>query len=183
MSVSQVSRFGVYAHFRQNVWETVSQVSHIAARPLVEGGQHMTLSRAQRRAYRAKAAATAATLASCCYDFDAGGLVRITRPEAKAALTRALARMLKADCRPLALPLSKAETEAFPRYHGRGLPDGVAWLAVGIDPDGRGTYAMQFATGPDRGLAHDAAREMALARVADLTTTRGFPTTKPKGRA
>lgn len=143
----------------------------------------MTLSRAQRRAYRANAKATAATLASHCYDFEAGGLVRITHPEAKAALTRAFTRMLQADCRPLALPLSKAEAEAFPRYHGQAVPDGVAWLAVGIDLDGRGTYAMHTATGPDRALAHDAARAMALARVADLAATRGFPIIEPRGRA
>lgn len=60
----------------------------------------MTLSRAQRRAFGANAGATAATLAGHCYDFERGGLVRITRPEAKAALTRAFTRMLKADCRP-----------------------------------------------------------------------------------
>jgi hypothetical protein len=51
----------------------------------------MTVNRAQRRAMKATAQATAAVLAARCYDFHAGGdLVRITAPAAVAALTPVL---------------------------------------------------------------------------------------------
>lgn len=142
-----------------------------------------TPNRAQRRACRAMAGATAAVLARHCYDHHAGQLVQVTHPAAVAALARAFKRMVQADCQPLAVPLSQAEAQAFPRHKPQFVQAGVTWLAVGLDLEGRGSYAMQTAIGPDRAQAHDVARASALADLARLTARRGFPMDKPDDKS
>ena len=131
--------------------------------------------RAQRRACRAVAGPTAAVLARHCFDHHAGQLVHITQPAAVAALARAFKRMVQADCQPLAVPLSQAEAQAFPRHKPQFVQAGATWLAVGLDTEGRGAYALQTAIGPDRAQAHEAARARALADLARLTARHGFP--------
>ena len=74
----------------------------------------MTANRAQRRAMKATAQA-AALLASRCYDFQGmGDLVRITAPQSIAALTRALALLLRFGGEPVAVPIAKAEAQGSP---------------------------------------------------------------------
>lgn len=143
----------------------------------------MTANRAQRRAMKGKADATAAKLASRCYDFEGGGIVPVTDARAIAALTRAFALMLRCGGKPVALPLSRAEAEGFPRYRNASLSGGVSWLAVGLDRDRRASYALQTAAAAGAGMAHDAARALALARLSELCATSGFPMAAPMGRA
>lgn len=143
----------------------------------------MTPSRAQRRLLKRKAGETAAKMAACCYDFHGGSLVPVTTPVAVAALTRAFTLLLRAGVQPMALPISEAEALGFPRHARDRLPDGVTWLAVGLDADGRGTYALQSAASSDRAEAHEAARCLAPSRLALTRATPGFPMGKPRGRA
>jgi hypothetical protein len=138
----------------------------------------MTVNRAQRRAMKATAQATAAVLAARCYDFHAGGdLVRITAPAAVAALTRALTLLLCFGGKPVAVPIAGAEARGFPRWRDDVAPGGVTWLAVCMDREGRASYALQTASSPFNGLAHETARERALQNLAKVCATTGFPGT------
>ena len=143
------------------------------------------MNRAQRRAIARRADDTAAVMAAACYDFEGGGLVRITDLNAQAALRRGFAALLKAGGNPQATPLTQAEAEGFPRHKDNPLPGGVTWLAVGLDPDTRATYALQTARDDegDDDRANEAARALALVRLASMAATRGFPVGKTRGTA
>ena len=132
------------------------------------------MNRAQRRILQAKAEILAATLVSCMFDFKGGTLVRVTDPAALGALRRALTRMLKAGGQPVALPISSREAEGFPRYKALQIPGGKTWLAVGLDRDGRGSYALHSVWAENGAAAHEVARMLALARLKKLTMTKGF---------
>jgi hypothetical protein len=99
-------------------------------------------------------------------DFLAG-----THPKAVAALTRAFRRLIEAGGKPLAIPVSEAEALGFPERQPDHLPGGVTWLAVGLDVQGRGTYALHSALPEDKATAH----EVALARLAEVCSFPGFP--------
>ena len=135
----------------------------------------MTTTRAQRRIMKRKAGEMADRMARCCHDFHRGALVPVTHAPAIAALTRAFTLLLRAGGQSMAVPLSEAEALGFPRHARDRLAQGVTWLAVGLDPEGRGTYALQSAASPDRPSAHEAARSLALSRLAVTTATAGFP--------
>lgn len=137
----------------------------------------MTRNRHQRRVLKRNAAATAAMLARCCFDYDGDAMLPVADPVAIATLERAFTRMLQAGGEPMAVPLSEAEARAFPLHEGekRLLPGGVTWLAVGVDVSGRGIYSMQCAKDENRALAHDAARAMALSRLRASLDMPGFP--------
>lgn len=139
------------------------------------------MNRAQRRSVRRNCQAVAAILAGRCYDFQGACMVRVTDALAIAALTRAFALLLRSRGRPVAVPISEAEAMAFPRP--ACLPDGVTCLAVGLDREGRASYVLQSAAGPDRATAHDMARERALSRLAGVCATPGFPMGEAMGRA
>ena len=144
----------------------------------------MTANRAQRRRMKAEAKPAAALMASRCYDFQGGGdLVRITAPQSVAALTRAFALLLRFGGEPVAVPIAKAEAQGFPRWSDAFAPDGVTWLAVGIDREGRASYALQTASSPVVACAHEAAREKALDSLAQVCATAGFPLAEARGRA
>ncbi|MEI4471505.1 hypothetical protein [Frigidibacter sp. MR17.24] len=143
----------------------------------------MMKTRAQRRAMKRKADTVAGILASSCYDFHGGGTVAVTHPVAIAALRRAFALVLRSGGKPVAVPLSEAEAEAFPRYRADRVPGGVTWLAAGLDPEERATYALQSAGSTDRAEAHEVARMLALARLAFTAATPGFPITETRGTA
>lgn len=138
----------------------------------------MRLTRAQRRAMKSKAPATAAVMAACCFDFLKDGMKPITHPHAVAALTRAFRRMIEAGGKPVAIPVSEAEALGFPERKADHLPGGVTWLAVGLDVQGRGTYALHSAESEDKATAHEVARTLALARLAEVCATAGFPPIK-----
>lgn len=93
----------------------------------------MTRNRHQRRAMKRNAAANAAMLARCCFDYDGEAMLPVTDPLAIATLERAFTRMLQAGGKPMAVLLSEAEARSFPLHEGemRLLPGGVTWLAVG----------------------------------------------------
>jgi hypothetical protein len=120
------------------------------------------MNRAHRRAIRGSAKATAAVLAGRCYDF---------------------ALLLRNGGRPVAVPVSETEARGFPRWAAMTLPDGVTWLAVGMDGDGRASYSLHTASSPIRALAHDAARVLALSKLAAICATRGFPMGPARGAA
>lgn len=143
----------------------------------------MTFNRAQRRAMKMNAKATAAKLAARCYDFHRGVIVPVTDKRAIAVLTRAFTLLLRAGGRPMAVPITEAEALGFPGHEITRLPGGVTCLAVGIDTEGRASYALQSAAGLDRAAAHDAARDRALSRLAGICATPGFPMGEAKGRA
>lgn len=90
----------------------------------------MIRSRHQRRAMKRNAAANAAMLARCCFDYDGAAMLPVTDPLAIATLERAFTRMLQAGGEPMAVPLSEAEAKAFPFHEGekRLLPGGVTWM-------------------------------------------------------
>lgn len=141
------------------------------------------MNRAQRRAWKRKAEATGAKLASRCYDFQDGAIVPVADPRAIGALARAFTLLLRNGGQSLAVPLSEAEAEGFPAY-ARNRPQGsVTWLAVGMDAEGRASYALHSAVSEARDMAHDAARSLALSRLAETCATRGFPMTPARGRA
>ena len=133
----------------------------------------------------AGAADTAARMAATCYDLQSGGLLRITDRHAKAALRRGFEALLRAGGVPQAMPVTQAEAEGFPHHRGQVLPGGVTWLAVGFDADRRAAYALQSARDDmgDDDKANDAARTLALIRLADLTASRGFPMGEARGTA
>lgn len=135
----------------------------------------MRLTRAQRRAMKSKAPATAAVMAACCFDFLRDGMKPITHPQAVAALTRAFRRMIEAGGKPVAIPVSEAEALGFPERKADHLPGGVTWLAVGLDVQGRGSYALHTAQSDARPVAHEVARSLALARLAEVCASPGFP--------
>ena len=137
----------------------------------------MTRNRHQRRAMKRNAAANAAMLARCCFDYDGEAMLAVTDPLAIATLERAFTRMMQAGGEPMAVPLSEAEASAFPLHEGekRLLPGGVTWLAVGVDVSGRAAYAIQCAKDESRALAHEAARAMALSRLRASLDMPGFP--------
>lgn len=143
----------------------------------------MSAPRTQRRLMRRKAGETAARMARCCHDFHGSALVPVTAAPAIAALTRAFTLLLRAGGQSMAVPISEAEALGFPRPARDRPPGAVTWLAVGLDPEGRGTYALHSAASPDRASAHEVARSLALSRLALTAAAAGFPMGATKDRA
>lgn len=137
----------------------------------------MTRNRQERRALKRNAAANAVKLARCCFDYNGKDMLPVTDPVAVAVLERTFTRMLEAGGQPMALPISEAEAMAFPFHRGqvRIIPNGVTWIAVGMDVSGRGSYSIQCAHDENRALAHEAARAMALSRLRASLGEAGFP--------
>ena len=126
---------------------------------------------------------TAAKLASRCYDFHKGAVIPVTDPRAIAALARAFTLLLRSGGEPLAVPLSEAEALGFPNHERDRVPDGVTWLAVGMDAEGRASYATHSAAAASKAVAHEVARDLALSRLAGVCATPGFPMGEARGRA
>ena len=143
----------------------------------------MTMNRAQRRAFKHKAQTTAARMAGRCYDFEGPALVHVTDPRAIAALTRAFTISLRFGGKPVALQIGEVEATGFPRWLADHVPGGVTWLAAGLDTEGRASYSLQSAASEDRIQAHETARDQALARLAGVCSTAGFPMGLTRGRA
>lgn len=137
----------------------------------------MNRNRQERRALKAKASTEAAKLAGCCFDYRGTAMQPVADPVAIATLTRAFTLMLQAGGQPMAIPITDAETLAFPRFEGehRLIAGGVTWLAVGLDVSSRATYSMQSAWDESRALAHEAARALALSRLGAVLNMPGFP--------
>ena len=108
--------------------------------------------------------------------------MRITAPQSVAALTRAFTPLLRFGGEPVAVPIAKAEAQGFPRWSDAFALDGVTWLAVGMDRQGRASYALQTASSPFNPFAHEAARERALRNLAQVCATAGFPMGEARGK-
>ncbi|WP_415393155.1 hypothetical protein [Paracoccus sp. SJTW-4] len=143
------------------------------------------MNRAQRRILSSNADKTAAKMAAATYDFQSGGLVRVTDRRAIGALQRGFAAMLRARGEPQAIAITPEEAEGFPHHRGHVLPGGVTWLAVGLDAGYRATYALQSARDDagDSKRANETARSLALLRLASLAATGGFPIGETRGTA
>lgn len=138
------------------------------------------LTRSQRRMLRRHADRIAALMADTCTDYTADGqLVPVTDPVAILSLQSAFAAMLRAGGRPMALKITRKVAMAFPGRHR--IPDerfgAQSWLAVGLDPTGRGTYSLRhlevIAPDPSQTDAY-AARGM-LSELGQQTAFAGFP--------
>jgi len=96
-----------------------------------------------RRKMRAQAAEIAAGISSRCLDFETGSPVAVTHPRAVAVLRRAFTMMIE-QAQPVAIQLSDSEASGFPNWResSRGMAHS---LAVGVDVDGRASYAVRSA--------------------------------------
>ena len=142
------------------------------------------MNRNQRRTLRANAPAIAALMAETVYDYTpAGAMVRVTHPAAVAALTRAFQHMIASGGEPHTMRIPSATAEAFPRRSP--TPAGAtSYLAVGLDPDGRGTYSVRAIATPGAppSLAEALNRKAALHHLSEHTQRRGFPMGKTQGQ-
>ena len=105
----------------------------------------MKINRAQRRALKRDAVATATRLVARCYDIGPhGGLAPIENPHARAALCRAFEALLRGGGAPVAIAVTQTEAKGFPRY----IPG--PWthssLAAGFDPDCRACFRSSLPT-------------------------------------
>ena len=143
----------------------------------------MKMNRTERRAFNRLAGDVAAKMAGRCYDIQGGAIVPVSNARAVSALTRAFTLLVRAGGQPMALPISEAEADAFPGHRVALSPGAVTYLAVGLDAAGRASYALQSASGTDKAVTHEAARQCALMRLAGICSFPGFPMGETRGRA
>jgi hypothetical protein len=145
------------------------------------------MNRAQRRKMRKAADTVAARFASACYDYTPKGrLVRVTHPRAVALLEKAFAHMLRTGAASHVVKLTQQDGSTFPRGTHNALPyPAPYWLAVGLDREGRGTYALEQIDirGADAVTERRLAEAQVLARLARHTCYAGFPMPMAEGRA
>ncbi|MCF7700923.1 hypothetical protein [Loktanella sp. M215] len=140
------------------------------------------MTRQERRKVKATAAKTAALFARVCTDYGPDGqLTPVDHPKAVAALQRAFHRLLQNGGEPQVMRLTLAEAEAFPRK-GADLKGAHPYLAVGLDPDVRGTYSLRhiYTPGAPADMAEMCNRNASLHHLRPHIRTRGFsagPTT------
>lgn len=144
------------------------------------------MNRAARRKLAAQAPHLSRIMAASALDLTARKPVPVSQGPALLALERGFRLLLRTRQNgPVAIPLSQAEATAFPNPTDPGLVRrGASWLAVGLDPDGRGCWAVETvaafhhapgdAARPLPGPSHDGARERALATVRRGMATRGL---------
>ena len=101
------------------------------------------MNRAQRRRLAAQADRAAHLLASATFDRAPDGrLAHVAHPRAQRALARAFAHLIRHDHRSHLTRIAPQDAAAFPSP--AEVPDGwAAWLAVGVDRDGRGTFVLR----------------------------------------
>lgn len=107
--------------------------------------------RAERRKMRACAKIGAPILARYCVDHNpiSGHKVAVTDDRAVEVLRRAFYRLLIEGGDIQVLALSDQTARAFPNCHTTQIPEQAkAWLAVGLDVDGRGTFALRHISTP-----------------------------------
>lgn len=144
--------------------------------------------RAMRRKAAAHAAKTAKLLAMTAFNYTPGGskVVAVEAPEAIAALTWAFTALLQNGCEPLAVRLKPETAAQFPEGDIDKIEGGTPYLAVGLDPDRRATYLVQYAKtvntppGAPASLADKMNREAVLRNLAPHLKCRGYTTTNPR---
>lgn len=132
------------------------------------------MNREQRRLLAAKAELLARPIARDMMDFDGRKLTPVTDAAAVNALTRAIILMFKSGGEPVAIPISEAEAAGFPRNKRAALTGSKSWLAVGLDVDRQVTFATYSIRGNHTAMAHEVAREMALAQLAHASAVSGY---------
>jgi hypothetical protein len=140
------------------------------------------MNRQQRRAARAVSDAAAIEMAANSFDYTPDGrLVKVTHPKAVAALRRAYSVMMDNKCAPLATRISPEAAAKFPRAK-RPLEGVKSYLAVGLDPEGRGAYSLRDIATPDAPpeLEDTLNRRAALAKLQPKLQRVGFPMTWDK---
>ena len=99
---------------------------------------------------RAQAQRTAEILARHCVEYRGGGRCPVAHPAAVAALQRAFARLLTEGGEVVVLRIADATARAFPGCTAQGAPpEARAWLAVGFDAMGHGTYCVRHVLTPE----------------------------------
>lgn len=136
------------------------------------------MNREARRAMAARARDVALRLARTAMDYDpAGRVVRVSDGRAQAALAQAYERMLRAGGVPQVLRVSNDVASAFPRGRRRPEAAASAWLAVGVDSAGLGTYVLRWL--PDGAVGPAGQRALAeavlLAALSIECSRPGFP--------
>ncbi len=115
------------------------------------------LTRAARKKLRRKAAALSlAYVESMVVGGLDGGFARIEHPVARRIVRSEIYRMLREDCRPRTRRLSPQEAIRFP-FMSKPVKGSDAWLAVGLDFEGRATISLRWLPEVARGdseLAH-----------------------------
>lgn len=146
------------------------------------------MNRNMRRKLAANAEALSALMAASCLGYSrAGALGPIKDAGAGKVLESAFAAMLRQGGDPFVIQIGNEVANGFP-FQSR--PDGIfaglakAWLAVGIDREGRGTYAMRrlVITGVSEADERDMAEVAMLGELARELNVPGFPVCG-KGRA
>ena len=147
------------------------------------------MNRQTRRRLAAHADALSVLLARSCLGY--GRCVRpvlVQDARAVRALESAFARMLRGGGEPLVVEVTQEVAAAFPLQRGG---DAIlsrlakAWLAVGIDREGRATYAMRrlCIAGVSPSEERDLAEVAMLGELAKELNAPGFPVGSSMGRA
>lgn len=139
------------------------------------------MNRSARRKLAANAEALSVLMAASCLGYSkAGALGRIKDAGATKALEGAFASMLRQGGEPVVIQIGNEVANAFPF---QSVPDVIfaslakAWLAVGIDRAGRGTYAMRrlVIAGSTEAEERDIAEVAMLGELARELNVPGFP--------
>ena len=137
------------------------------------------MNRQQRRRLGAQHKVTAATLARCCFDYDASGRrIAVEQPRAVALLEKAFSVMLQNNLEPHVIQISQADARTFPRGDACDAPsDCPSWLGVAVDVAGCGTYSLRHCRvpGAPAGLEKQIAIEETKMHLAEHTRRAGFP--------
>lgn len=146
------------------------------------------MNRNARRRLAAHADTTAALLAASCLGYAQGQAALVQDARAVQALKAAFAKMLRQGGEPLVLQVTEAVAAAFPLQRGGDVmlaKLAKAWLAVGIDREGRATYRLRrlCITGVSAAEERDTAEVVMLAELAKELNTPGFPSANFGARA
>jgi len=144
------------------------------------------MNRKLKRTIKANAAKIGAQMARTCLDYTpSGAVVRVLDLRAVTVLERAFTAMLLGGCEPLTMQIAPEVAAAFPRSSTAPNATARPWLAVGIDMQGRGTYALRWMhiVAPN-GADQRAFAELAMLAELSCETGRvGFPMAQAMGRA
>ena len=146
------------------------------------------MNRNARRKFAANAETLSVLMAASCLGYSkAGSMGRIKDAGAIKTLERAFALMLRQGGEPVVIQISNEVANAFPF---QSVPRAMlafspqAWLAVGIDREGRGTYAMRrlVIAGATEAQERDIAEVAMLGELARELNIPGFPRKSMAGR-
>lgn len=147
------------------------------------------MNRQARRQLAANADTLSVLMAATCLGYAPGKATALVRnARAVQVLQAAFAKMMRGGGEPQVVQIAKEVADAFPLQR-KGDVDfadlAKAWLAVGIDREGRGTYAMRRLV--IRGVSPTEERDIAevamLGELARELNMPGFPISTSSRRA